>query len=156
MSRKSHKTTTFPTPLALLVRYVWALPLLAVLTWANWEAPRMHHFVSPAATVVLQLAPLGSPTAAEALRLRLAAEPGVSACAVSLRTGCVAFVYHPEAVTPAALYQAVHRHGARVVDAPPTRAARPALRECPVPPGYFTFVDELRFALNLRRFFVRV
>ncbi|WP_375415976.1 hypothetical protein [uncultured Hymenobacter sp.] len=156
MSRKPYTLIRIPTPLVLLIRYAWALPLLAVLAWANWETPQMHHFVRPAATAIWQLAPLDSPAQAEALRLRLAAEPGVAACAVSLRTGCVALVYHPDEVAPAALYQAVVRFGAHVVSEPPANVGAPVLRECPVPPGYFLLIDRVRFALNLRRFFVTV
>lgn len=128
------------------------------MVWANWQAPEMHHFVRPAATAIWQLAPLGSSAAAQALQARLAAEPGVAACAVSLRSGCVAFVYHPDEVTPAALYQAVGRQGAQVLlNSPVTPpAARAAIRECPVPPGFARLLDQVRFALNLRRFFVSV
>ncbi len=137
-------------------RHWWLAGPLAVLAWANWEAPEMHHFVRPAATAIWQLAPLGSPDQARALEARLAATPGVAACAVSPRTGCVAFVYHPDEATPGALYQAVERNGARVVTAPPARSAPAGLRGCPVPPGYALLVDRIRFALNLRRFFVAV
>lgn len=117
----------------------------------------MHHFVRPAATAIWPLAPLGSPAAAQALQAHLAAEPGVAACAVSLRTGCVALVYHPDETAPGALYQAVGRYGARVLThapAPSANAAAP--RECPVPPGYLLLIDQVRFTLNLRRFFVAV
>ncbi|MGI4886014.1 MAG: hypothetical protein ACRYFR_13745 [Janthinobacterium lividum] len=129
----------------------WLAGPLAVLLWANWDAPEMHHFVRPAATAVWQLAPLGGP-AARVLEARLAAAPGVAACAVSPRTGCVAFVYHPAETTPDALYQAVACGGARVVT-PPPRPSPAALRQCPVPPGYLLLVDQVRFVLNLRRFF---
>lgn len=130
--------------------------IVGLLTWASWTAPEMHHFVRPVATTVWQLAPLPDAASAQALQTRLAAEPGVSACAVSPRTNCVAFVYHPEEATPLALYEAVNRSGARVLESPLPAAAAPAMRQCPVPPGYFQFVDELRFALNLRRLFVSV
>lgn len=139
-----------------LLRYGWTLPLLALLVWANWSAPEMHHFARPAATAIWQLAPLGSPAAAQALETQLAAEPGVAACAVSLRTGCVALVYHPDEVAPPALFAAVGRGGGRVLTNPPTTAAPPAIRQCPVPPGYLLLVDRVRFALSLRRFFVAV
>lgn len=124
----------------------------ALLVWANWEAPEMHHFVRPAATAVWQLAPLGGPEAVHTLETRLAAVPGVSACAVSVRTGCVALVYRPEEASPEALGQAVRRNGGRVVSAPPAPAV--AVRQCPVPAGYVLWLDQVRFALNLRRFFV--
>ncbi len=147
---------SFPASPKTILGIFCTLPIIALLTWANWEAPAMHHFVRPAETAGWQLAPLGSPAAAEALRLRLAAEPGVSACAVSVRTGCVAFVYHPDEASAAALYAAVGRAGARIITTPPAAAAAPALRQCPVPPGAFAFIDKVRFALNLRRFFVAV
>gem|GEM_PF-1859660 len=142
--------------LRLLLRRSWALPLLAILLWANWEAPEMHHFVRPADMAVWQLAPLASPAAAQALSTQLATEPGVSACAVSPRTNCVAFVYHPEEVTPAALYQAVGRHGGRILTHPLANAPKPAIRQCPIPVGYLLWLDQVRFALNVRRFFVSV
>ena len=117
----------------------------------------MHHFVRPVEVVVWQLAPLAQdPAAAPALQGCLAAVPGVSACAVSPRTNCVALVYHPEETTPAALYRAVGHYGGRVVNRPPTPAAAPALRQCPVPAGYLTFLDQLRFKLSVRRFFTSV
>jgi hypothetical protein len=137
--------------------YWWLLVLPAALvTWASSSAPEMHHFVRPVATTVWQLAPLPDAASAQALQTRLASEPGVSACAVSARTNCVAFVYHPQEATPTALYEAVSRNGARVLEAPLPASAAPAGRQCPVPPGYFQFVDDLRFALNLRRLFVTV
>jgi hypothetical protein len=132
----------------------WLAVPVALLIWANWEAPEMHHFVRPAATAVWQLAPLGSPEAVHTLETRLAAEPGVSACAVSERTGCVALVYRPEEASPEALYQAVSRNGGRVVTPPPAPAVAPAIRQCPIPAGYVLWLDQVRFALNLRRFFV--
>ena len=116
----------------------------------------MHHFVRPVELTVWQLAPLASPAAAQALATRLATEPGVSACSVSPRTNCVAFVYHPGAASLPALYQAVGRYGARVIANPPAPAAAPAVRQCPVPMGYVVLLDQLRFALNVRRFFVAV
>lgn len=129
--------------------------LVVVLAWANWEEPAMHHFVQPVETAIWQLAPLDS-AAAQALEARLAAEPGIAACAVSLRTGCAALVYHPNQVTPAALYEAVHRQGGRVISNPSTSAVAPVMRECPVPPGYVLLIDRVRFMLNVRRFFVTV
>lgn len=138
-----------------LLRRSWMLPFAALLTWANWDAPDMHHFVQPAETAIWQLAPLGSAADAESLRVQLAAQPGVSACAVSPRTNCVALVYHPEAVTVEALYRAVSQAGAKVITDPPVSAA-PAVRQCPVPPGAFVVVDQIRFALNVRRFFTNV
>ena len=116
----------------------------------------MHHFVRPVEVVVWQLTPLANSAAAPVLRGRLAAEPGVSACAVSPRTNCVALVYHPESTTPEALYRAVGRYGGRVVSNPPPPAAGPVLRQCPVPSGYVVLLDQLRFALNVRRFFTAV
>jgi hypothetical protein len=113
----------------------------------------MHHYARPGATAIWQLAPLSSPAATEALRVKLAAEPGVSACAISTNTGCVAFVYRPDEVTPAVLYQAVTRSGARVLTEPSAQSA-PTMRQCPVPPGFLLALDKVRFALNLRRFFV--
>ncbi len=115
----------------------------------------MHHYVRPVEMTVWQLAPLASPAAAQTLATQLATEPGVSACAVSPRTYCVAFVYHPGEANLQGLYQAIGRHGAHVVANPPVRAA-PAVRQCPVPTGYIQLLDEVRFALNLRRFFVSV
>lgn len=143
----------FSTLLPVLRRYFWVLPLLAILAWANWEEPAMHHFARPGATAIWQLAPLSTPAAAEALRVKLAAEPGVSACAISSNTGCVAFVYRPDEVTPEALYQAVSRLGARVLTEP-TALSAPTMRQCPVPPGVVLTLDKVRFALNVRRFFV--
>lgn len=134
----------------------WLIGPVAVLAWANWEAPDMHHFVRPVETTVWQLAPLGGAAAAQVLQTRLAQEPGVSACAVSPRTECVAFVYHPEEATLQALYQAVGRNGARVIDPLPAGAAAPAMRQCPVPASYIVALDKIRFALNVRRFFVSV
>ncbi len=130
--------------------------LLSLLIWANWDAPEMHHFVRPAEMTVWQLAPLHDAVTAQALQTLLAGEPGVSACAVSTRTGCVAFVYHPDEVTPQALYNAVGRYGAQVMNNPAAMPTPPIIRQCPVPTGYLLAIDHIRFALNLRRFFVSV
>lgn len=116
----------------------------------------MHYYVRPVEVIVWQLTPLASPATAQALATQLAAEPGVSACSVSPRTNCVALVYHPGEASPAALYQAVRRHGAHVVDNPPAPTVAPAIRQCPVPASYLAVLDQLRYALNLRRFFVSV
>lgn len=115
----------------------------------------MHHFAQPVEATVWQLAPLASPEAAQALQVKLASEPGVSACAVSPRTNCVAFVYHPEEATPEALLQAVGRNGARVIN-PPVNPPAPAIRQCPVPSSYIALLDKIRFTLNVRRFFISV
>lgn len=113
----------------------------------------MHHFTRPAETLVWQLAPLDS-LATRTLETQVATEPGVAACAISLRTHCVAVVYHPEELTPEILYEALRRNGAQVVHHPPAPAMQAAIRQCPVPTGYLVAVDKFRFALNLRRFFV--
>lgn len=140
----------------LLARYSWAVPVVALLLWANWEAPAMHHYARPVEVAVWQLAPLANPSVAQTLATQLATEPGVSACSVSPRTNCVAFVYHPGEATLPALYAAVWRRGAQVIDNPPPSLADPAIRQCPVPTSYLALLDEIRFALNLRRFFVSV
>ena len=117
----------------------------------------MHHFVRPVEITIWQLAPLGNDSArAYTLQRHLATEAGVSACAVSPRTNCVAFVYHPEQTTLTALYQAVSHYGARVIDNPPASTITPAIRQCPVPGSYLVWLDRVRFALNVRRFFVSV
>jgi len=136
-----------------IFRRSWALPVGALLLWANWEAPAMHHYARPVEVTVWQLAPLASPAAAQALATRLATEPGVAACSVSPRTNCVALVYHAGEASPTALYEAVQRHGARVIANPPAPTASPAIRQCPVPTSYLLVMDQIRFALNLRRFF---
>lgn len=130
--------------------------LAIVLIWANWNAPEMHHFVQPATTVVWQLPALSSPAVAQALETQLATTPGVKACAVSWRTSCVAFVYHPDQATPATLAQALRQSGIEVVPAESASSSSPAIRQCPVPPGYTLLLDRIRFTLNLRRFFVAV
>lgn len=137
-----------------IFRWSWALPFVALLLWASWDAPEMHHYVRPVEVAVWQLAPLPSPAAAQTLATRLATEPGVSACSVSPRTNCVAFVYHPGEANLLELYQAISRHGARVIDNPPAPTIAPAIRQCPVPTGYVLLLDKVRFALNLRRLFV--
>lgn len=139
-----------------IFRRLWALPVVALLLWANWEAPAMHHYARPVEVTVWQLAPLASPAAAQALATQLGTEPGVSACAVSPRTNCVAFVYRSDEVSPETLYEAVGRYGAHVLAHPPANAAKPVLRQCPVPTSYLLLLDQVRFALNLRRFFVSV
>ncbi|MGI4821369.1 MAG: hypothetical protein ACRYFV_09175 [Janthinobacterium lividum] len=151
-----HLSTRLSSIVNFIIRRSWALPVVAILLWANWEAPEMHHFVRPVEMIVWQLAPLATPAAAQNLATQLATEPGVSACAVSPRTHCVAFVYHPAEVSPEALYEAVEHRGGRVLDHPLTNAPKPALRQCPVPTGYLLLLDQMRFALNLRRFFVSV
>jgi hypothetical protein len=140
----------------LIVRRSWVLPLAALLLWANWDAPAMHHYVRPVEVTIWQLAPLASAVAAQTLATQLAAEPGVSACSVSPRTNCVAFVYHPDEASASGLYEAVRRHGAQVINNPPAPTVSPAIRQCPVPTGYLVVLDQIRFALNLRRFFVSV
>ena len=136
------------------VKLLLSLPLVAALTWANWNAPELHHFVEPAATVVWQLPPLSSPAAAHALETQLAQTSGVKACAVSYRTNCVAFVYHPAQATPATLAHAVRQLGAHVLPSTAAPSARPLMRQCPVPPGYTLLIERIRFSLNVRRFFV--
>ena len=116
----------------------------------------MHHYARPVEMTVWQLAPLASPLAAQALASQLATEPGVAACAVSPRTNCVAFVYHPGEASLPALYRAVGLHGGHVLDNPPAQKVAPAIRQCPVPASYIAWLDQVRFALNLRRLFVSV
>jgi hypothetical protein len=145
--------TKKPFPFRFILRHSWALPLVALLLWASWETPEMHHYVRPVEVTVWQLAPLPSPAAAQTLATQLATEPGVSACSVSPRTNCVAFVYHPAEASLTALYAAVRRHGVQVIDNPPAPTVAPAIRQCPVPTGYLIVLDQIRFALNLRRLF---
>lgn len=147
-------STKKPSFFRFILRRSWALPFLALVLWASWDAPAMHHYVRPVEVTVWQLAPLPSPAAAQTLATHLATEPGVSACSVSPRTNCVAFVYHPGEASLVELYAAVRRHGIQVIDNPPAPTIAPAIRQCPVPTGYLVVLDQIRFALNLRRLFV--
>ncbi|MGY3090681.1 hypothetical protein ACVWYF_003742 [Hymenobacter sp. UYAg731] len=140
--------------IARLRRWWWLVLPVAILVWANWQAPEMHHYMQPADSVIWQLAPLESPDAARTLETRLSAQPGVAACSVSPRTSCIALVYHPDEATPDDLYRAIGQSGFRVITNPPVQTS--TARQCPVPAGYFVFLDKVRFALNLRRLFVSV
>ncbi|TPG65970.1 hypothetical protein [Hymenobacter nivis] len=140
-----------------LVRRGWLVGPLAVLAWANWEAPALHSFAAPIALVAWQVPHLPTGPAAEALRARLAAQPGVSACALSAATGTVSVVYRPGEATEAGLRQALAQAGPWVPQAlPEAPAAAPTGRACPVPAGYVLALERVRFALNVRRFFVAV
>ena len=140
-----------------LLRRGWLVGPLAVLAWANWEAPSLHSFAAPIALVAWRVPHLPTGPAAAALRAHLAAQPGVSACALSAATATVSFVYRPGQATEAGLRRSLAQAGPWVPRAlPGAPAAVPTGRQCPVPAGYVLALERLRFALNLRRFFVAV
>ncbi|MFD1470183.1 hypothetical protein ACFQ48_18285 [Hymenobacter caeli] len=143
--------------MSALLRRGWVVGPLALLAWANWEAPALHSYAAPIELVAWQVPHLPTGPAAEALRAHLAAQPGVRACALSAATGTVSFVYRPGEATEAGLRRALAGAGPYAPRAlPAAPAPAPAARQCPVPAGYVLGLERLRFALNLRRFFVAV
>ncbi|MFD2217841.1 hypothetical protein [Hymenobacter bucti] len=125
-----------------------------LLLWANWQEPNLHDYPMPVGVGALQVSGVQPGAQATALQTQLAKLPGITACTISADAHAVAFTYHPDVVTPTQVRQIVaHSFRVREYVAPPTPVVGP---QCPVPQGYITALERLRFALNLRRFFITI
>lgn len=141
-----------------IIRSYWAKGVLsclaALLLWANWQEPNLHDYPAPVSVGALRLAGVQPGAQAAALHARLLQIPGITSCTLSADAHALAFTYQPDVVTPAQVRQLVARSGqAQEYVAPATPVVGP---QCPIPQGYIVALERLRFALNMRRFFVRV
>ncbi|MGI4862930.1 MAG: hypothetical protein ACRYFZ_03350 [Janthinobacterium lividum] len=125
-----------------------------LLLWSNWQEPNLHDYPAPVTVGALRVAGVQPGPQATALHARLLQLPGITACTVSADAQAVAYTYHPDEITPAQVQQQV-ASGFRVQEyhAPAAAIVGP---QCPVPTGYIVALERLRFALNLRRLFVKV
>jgi hypothetical protein len=141
-----------------IIRSYWVKTMISclagLLLWANWQEPNLHDYSIPASVGALRLAGVQPGAQATALHTRLLRLPGITACTISADAHALAFTYYPEIVTPAQVQQVVASTcQAQEYVAPATTVLSP---QCPVPQGYIVALDKLRFALNLRRFFINV
>ena len=128
--------------------------LVGLLLWANWQEPNLHDYSTPASVSALRLEGVQPGAQAAALHARLLRVPGITACTVSADAHALAFTYYPDVITPAHVRQLIARsYQAQEYVAPATPVVGP---QCPVPQGYIVALEKLRFALNLRRLFIRV
>lgn len=128
--------------------------LALLLLWSNWQEPNLHDYPTPVTVGALQVAGVQPGPQAAVLHTRLLQLPGITACTVSADAHAVAYTYHPDEITPAQVQQQVaSAFQVREYHAPAGAAVGP---QCPVPTGYFVALERLRFALNLRRLFIKV
>ncbi|MBC6988117.1 hypothetical protein [Hymenobacter sp. BT491] len=130
--------------------------LLILLTWASWEDPSLHDYVEPVSILQLQIDGLRTPPQAVHLQQQMAAVPGVAACSINARTQLATLLYHAGTVSEAELLRVVSVGGVFAVAKLEPAPRANDRRQCPVPPGYTTALERIRFALNLRRLFVRI
>ena len=126
-----------------------------LLLWSNWQEPNLHDYPVPVTVGALQVTGVQPGPQAAALHARLLQLPGITACTVSADAHAVAYTYHPNEITPAQVQQQVASafSGVQEYHAPAAAVVGP---QCPVPTGYIVALERLRFALNLRRLFVKV
>ena len=133
---------------SLFLARPWWLGVIALLTWSSWRAPNLHEYAPPREFVTLATQGLRPGAATEQLRAQALALPGVAACAIRPAAQLLTLAYDPRCQSPA---QLCRRLALRPLPAAPADA-----RQCPVPAGYVLALEHLRFALNLRRLFVRL
>ena len=127
---------------------------VALLLWANWQEPNLHDYPAPIGVGALQVTGVQPGPQALALHNCLVQLPGITACTVSPDAHAVAYTYHPDETTPAQVQQQVAAtFRVQPYHAPAAPVVGP---QCPVPVGYITALERVRFALNLRRLFVKV
>mgnify|MGYP002777017035 CR=1 FL=1 len=142
--------------------WLWAvaLPVLALLTWAGWEEPSLHHYAAPTRLTIVRVGGLTDATRAQELYQRIRSLDGVTACTITPATQLAVVAYETEHLSEAEVRRALSAGGAYAV-APAALAAAssdhagPARPQCPVPASYLVAIDRFRFALNVRRLFVR-
>ena len=135
-----------------LMVQVAAASVVSVLTWSNWQEPNLHDYPEPISVAVVQLS--GPALNVEGLHRLVTHVSGITACTISADVRSMAFTYHPNEVTPEQVQQQLPAAWhAQLYQAPPALITGP---QCPVPQGYVVALERLRFALNLRRLFVKV
>jgi hypothetical protein len=140
-----------------LISGLVAVPLVALFAWANWQTPSLHEFAPESQMIVVQLkgATLDS-LAAHQLEQTIARAEGVTACRIVPGSGLAVVSFLPTAISESSLRTALTASGAYQLGAPKVEplVGQPA-PQCPVPASYITALNRVRFALNMRRFFVR-
>lgn len=127
---------------------------LGLLGWANWNEPNLHDYPAPVTVAALQLTEPLTVAQAAALRTRVTETPGVTACTVSADGRAAVFTYRPAEASPAEVAaRLANEYAVREYHAPALPDTGP---QCPVPQQYVSALEQLRFALNVRRFFVKV
>lgn len=122
--------------------------LLAVFVWSSWEEPSLHEYAPTTEFITLAAPGLAPGPAAQRLQAEASALPGVTACALRADKQLLTLAYHPDELTAAELCQKLN------LSPLPVAAPDPTVRQCPVPAGYILVLEQVRFALNLRRLFV--
>jgi copper chaperone CopZ len=139
-------------------KYLLLISLLTLVTWASWEEPELHSYAKPVHIVQFYVANVQSQNQADDLRQQMTAVPGVTACAINPHTQCATVLYQEENISAAELGRILSVGGVfevsriRTSKTSPTAAA--SERQCPVPSKYVLALEQLRFALNLRRLFI--
>jgi len=127
-----------------------SLVLVSLLTWSSWQAPALSSYARPSQYVVLEAPYLRAGPDSARLQARVAALPGINACAIRPAKQLLVVAYNPDSLSQEQLCQ---RLG---VKAQPTPLPNPTARQCPVPAGYVLALEKIRFSLNLRRLFVHI
>lgn len=142
------------SPLRSSLKLFMIAGLVSVLFWANWQPPALHSFVPSVEFVTFQTE--ASPAQGTQLQTLAAALPGVTAAAFNPRSGCLTVARRPDQLPLTRLCgQLAHLNGYSIRVLPPaTLSPAVAARQCPVPTGYVLALEQLRFALSVRRFFV--
>ena len=136
---------------------LFALLLVSLLTWANWQEPNLHDYVPSASISLLHVGGLSDPARAASLERRIAVLDGVTDCNLNSQTQVAVVTHYPDQISLADIRRSLSNNGAYVVTeqafVPAAAATGP---QCPVPAGYLVALEKLRFALNFRRFFIQV
>ncbi len=135
--------------------FTFGVAFIALLGWANWQDPVLHSYAEPVNMAVFRVDGVRSAEQAVALERRIGAVPGVSACSIQPQTASAHVVFHPAEASVTAIAAAFARNG--VAHATPLRLPAPPIAtgpQCPVPAAYLVAFEQLRFTLNIRRFWI--
>ncbi len=139
---------------------LFAALLLSFMTWANWQEPNLHDYVPVTTVTLLRVGGLTDPARARELERHVSSLDGVTTCNVSAKNQLAVVMHYADQLSTADVRRALSAGGAYAVTAQPTEipqaSAAPAGPQCPVPAGYVLALERVRFAFNLRRFFVKV
>ena len=125
----------------------------AFFVYANWEEPPMHTYVKPVRLVVYEITKIPSDSAATQLQHRLETTKGVTAAVVNRVGGLASISFYEDEVTESLLKTILSAQGNYPLNIPQRGNVQDNRPQCPIPHEYLLTFENLKWSLNLRKYY---
>lgn len=126
---------------------------IAFFVYSNWEEPPMHTYVRPVRLVVYEIKKLPNDSAATQLQHQLETTQGVTAAVVNRAGGLASISFHEDEVSETALKTILSGQGNYPLNIPPRSNVEDNRPQCPIPHEYILAFENLKWSLNLRKYY---